>query len=61
MIPSFFFFFRGDFENSKGQTRGKLRHVGRDVKKCVEEYGKINEHNFVARGAIPTTMYIICM
>jgi hypothetical protein len=25
------FFFEGDFENSKGQTRGKQRHVGRDV------------------------------
>jgi hypothetical protein len=32
-----YLFFQGDFENSKGQTRGKQRHVGRDVQKSVEE------------------------
>ena len=56
MIPRFYF--QGDFENSKGQTRGKRRHVGRDAQKSVEEDVKTNEHNFVARGAIPTTMSI---
>jgi hypothetical protein len=57
MIPSFSFF-QGDFENSKGQMRGKPIHVGRDVQKSVEGDGKINEHNCVTRGAIPTTMCI---
>jgi hypothetical protein len=32
--------------------------VDRDVKKSVEEDAKINEHNLIARGAIPTTMCI---
>ena len=59
MIP--IFFFQGDFENSKGQTRGKPKHVGRDVQKSVEEDVKRNEHNFVARGTLSTTMCIRCM
>jgi hypothetical protein len=59
MMPSIFF--RGDFENSKGQTRGKPRYVDREVQKIVEEKNKRNEHNCVARGFIPTTMCIIGM
>ena len=53
----YIFFFQGDFENSKGKTRGKQRHVSRDVQKSVEKNVKRNEHNFVARGAIPTAIY----
>jgi hypothetical protein len=56
MIPKFFF--QRDFRNSKGKTRGKPRHVSRDVQKSVEEGGKRNEHNCVTSGAIPTTMCI---
>jgi hypothetical protein len=38
-----FFFSHGDFENFKGQTRGKQRHVGRDVQKNVEEDVRRND------------------
>jgi hypothetical protein len=31
------------------KTRRKPRHASRDVQKNVEEDGKINEHNCVAR------------
>jgi hypothetical protein len=31
--------FQGDFENSKGFTRGKSINVDRDVQKSVEEDG----------------------
>jgi hypothetical protein len=58
---SYLFFFQGYYENSKGHMRGKPIHASRDVQKSVEEDGKINEHNFIARGAIPTTICIIDM
>jgi hypothetical protein len=38
--------------------RGKPIHVGRDVQKSVQGDGKINEHNCIIGGGIPTTMCI---
>ena len=38
--------------------RGKPINVGRDIKKSVQGDDKLNEHNFIARGAIPTIMCI---
>ena len=40
--------------NSKGQMREKPIHIGGDVQKSVQWYGKINEHNCIVGGAIPT-------
>jgi hypothetical protein len=52
------FFFQGDYEHSKGQTRGKPIHVCRDVQTSVQGDGKRNGHNCKAGGAIPTTLCI---
>ena len=38
--------------------RGNPIHVGRDVQKSVHGDGKINEHNCIIGGGIPTTMCI---
>ena len=52
------FVFQEDCENSKGQMRGLPKHVDRDAQKSVQIYAKINEHNFITRGANPTTLCI---
>jgi hypothetical protein len=41
MIPNFYFF-QGDYENSKGKMREKQIHVVGDVQKSLEGDGKIN-------------------
>jgi hypothetical protein len=48
------FIFQEDYANSKGQMRGKLIHVDRDVQKSVQGDGKRNEHNYIAGGTIST-------
>ena len=52
--------FQEDYENIKGWTRWYQKYASRNVQKGVQEDGQRNRHNFVAQGAISTTMCFKC-